>query len=68
MDKIKRKQNYDLLREAGFSSIDATRYKNFTDTKIREFITARKEADKVLSRVHAQVDKTFENIIKGIVK
>ena len=44
-----RKANYKRLRQEGFTSDEATRFKNFSQQKINDIISIKKSAERHLS-------------------
>ena len=49
--KERRKEKYDLLRSVGYTSREATRYKDFSDSKIDELVKAKKECSKIEAEI-----------------
>lgn len=43
--KTRRKKQYDLLRGAGYTSYEASRFKDFSDYKIKRLIDEREQAN-----------------------
>lgn len=48
-ERPRRKINYDRLKAVGFNSYEATRYKDFSDSRIDKMIAARINLNEQLS-------------------
>lgn len=50
-DRCRRKEKYDLLRDAGYTSTEANRYKDMSDGKIDSLIALKREETRIRTRI-----------------
>lgn len=50
-DRCRRKEKYDLLRDAGYTSAEANRYKDMSDGKIDSLIALKREERRVRDKI-----------------